>query len=376
MNRHLLPLLLCALAPACDGTEPPPSICEQAGTICTWAGLDRPGKGGDGLPPHEATLYFPMDVDFAGNGTPYIVDWNNHRIRSVEGGRMTTVVGTGVEGDQVFGSASTSMIDNPTSVAVDAQGRVAIAAWHNSFVIRYLPETGEIERICGDGSRDYVGEDGPALDATTDLPSGVAYDHQGRLLIVDQANQRIRRIDAEGVITSIVGIGEPGFGGDGGPATEAQIHNPVGQTALPAGRVVSASDGTLYFADTGNHRVRRIDPDGTITTLAGVGSPGFSGEGTPATEAQLSSPRDVAVDAAGDVYIADASNHCVRRVDADGLIHTFAGQCAQCGDVGDGGPALEAKLDRPYGLAFDPWGRLFIVDTYNHRIRVVAAADE
>ena len=245
----------------------------------------------------------------------------------------------------------------------------------SSYIVRYDPKSGALERICGDGSRTYVGEDGPALDATTDLPSGVAFDYEGRLLIVDQANQRIRRIGTDGVITSLVGTGEPGYGGDDGPASEAQIHNPVGQTALPAGRVVAAPDGTLFFADTGNHRVRRISPDGIITTLAGTGSPGFSGEGTAAAEAQLNEPRDVEVDEQGRVYIADASNHCVRVVDQEGLIHTFAGQCGLRGDLGDGGDALEAKLDRPYGLAFDPWGRLFVVDTYNHRIRVVAPLD-
>ena len=288
---------------------------------------------------------------------------------------MTTVVGSGVEGDLTFGPALDSMIDNPTSVAVDALGRVTIAAWHNSFIVRYLPETGMLERVCGDGSRTYIGEGGPALDATTDLPSGVAFDHEGRLLIVDQANQRIRRIDEEGVISSIVGNGVPGYGGDGGLATEAQIHNPVGQTALPAGRVVADSDGTLYFADTGNNRVRRVSADGTISTFAGTGTAGFAGEGTAAIDAQLNEPRDVEVDDQGNVYIADTSNHCVRVVDSDGMIATSVGQCGLRGDLGDGGPALEAKLDRPYGLAFDPWGRLFVVDTYNHRIRVVSPSE-
>lgn len=368
--RILAPILVAILS-ACAASDPAPSVCDEPGVVCTWAGIDRPGKTGDGEPPHKATLYFPMDVAFDLSGTPYIADWNNHRIRSVSGGLMTTVAGTGVEGDLTFGPAADSMLDHPTSIAVDDQGRVTIAAWHNSFIIRYLPKTGELERVCGDGSRTYEGEGGPALDSTTDLPSGVSFDSMGRLLIVDQANQRIRRIDEEGVITSIVGTGEPGFGGDDGPATEAQIHNPVGQTALPAGRVVSAPDGTLYFADTGNHRVRRVDVDGTITTLAGTGEPGYSGEGGPASAAQLNEPRDVELDEDGNLYIADTSNHCVRVVDADGSIHTFAGQCAQRGDLGDGGDALEAKFDRPYGLAFDPWGRLFVVDTYNHRIRVV-----
>jgi sugar lactone lactonase YvrE len=372
--RFALALAL-ALLIACDPGEPDPSVCNEPGNICTWAGIDRKGKDGDGKPPHEAALYFPMDIAFHTDGTPYIADWNNHRIRSVADGLMVTVVGTGTEGDLAFGPGIDSMLDNPTSVAVDAQGRVIIAAWHNSYIVRYVPETGMLERVCGDGSRDYIGEDGPALDATTDLPSGVAFDQEGRLLIVDQANQRIRRIGHDGVIHSIVGNGEPGYGGDGGPATEAEIHNPVGQTALPAGRVLAAPDGTLYFADTGNNRVRKIAPDGTITTLAGTGKAGYSGDGGAANQAKLNEPRDVELDAEGRVYIADSSNHCVRRVDTDGTIHTHAGQCGQRSsydDEADGGPAVEAKLDRPYGLAFDPWNRLFIVDTYNHRIRVVA----
>jgi sugar lactone lactonase YvrE len=248
---------------------------------------------------------------------------------------------------------------------------VAITAWHNSMVVGWEADTGELVPICGSGERSYTGDGGPAVDATVDLPAAVEFDEQDRLLIVDQASQRLRRIDHEGVITSIAGTGIPGYTGDGAAAIEAQIHAPVGQTALPAGRLAVAPDGTIYHGDRGNHCVRRIDPDGTIHTVAGTGKSGYSGDGGPATEAELNNPVGVALDAHGRLYIADTENHCVRRLDLDGTIHTVVGTCTERGDRGEGGPPTEARLDRPYGVTVSPDGDLYVVDTYNHRIRRV-----
>ena len=368
------PLLVSFLVLAACGSpaEPPGTVCDESGVICTWMGTGTAGKGGDGLRPWEATVYFPMDVDFDLDGTPYVADWNNHRVRTVIDEMVVTLVGTGVEGAVTLGPGTETMLDNPTSVAVAPDGTVAISAWHNSRVVRYDPATGEVTTICGDGSRDYIGEDGPAVDATTDLPAAVAYDPLGRLILVDQANQRLRRIEHDGLIHCIAGTGEPGYSGDGGPAIEAQIHAPVGQTAYPAGGLTVDSDGVIFHADSGNHLIRRIDPEGMISTVAGNGEGGYGGDGGSALDGKLNRPCDVAVDKAGNLFIADTDNHCVRVVDTSGTIHTYVGECGQRGGSGDGGQAVDARLDRPYGVTTDPWGRLFVTDTYNHRIRVIS----
>ncbi|MEE2779524.1 MAG: hypothetical protein VYE15_03300 [Myxococcota bacterium] len=357
----------CVVEPACD---------PEPGDLCTWLGQFRPGSSqSDPTPVADATLRFPMDLDFAPDGSAYFADWLNHSIRAVRDGEVHTVVGTRREAEVVFGPGTDSPLDNPTSVAISPTGYVAIAAWHNSMVVGWNPETEEVEPICGSGTREWSGDGGPALDANVDLPAAVTYDETGLLIIVDQASQRLRRIDETGVIDTFAGTGEPGFAGDGGPAIEAEIHAPVGQTALPAGGITVTDDGTIYHADSGNDRVRRIDPDGTITTIAGNGDPGYSGDGGAATDAELNRPCDVAVDAEGRVYIADTDNHCVRRVDTDGTIHTAIGTCTARGDRGDGGPATEARLDRPYGVSVGPEGFVYVVDTYNHRIRRMLPTD-
>jgi DNA-binding beta-propeller fold protein YncE len=149
------------------------------------------------------------------------------------------------------------------------------------------------------------------------------------------------------------------------------IYSPVGQAAPPTSRIAMDSRGNLYLADTGNHRIRKIDPNGIITTVAGNGSADFSGDGGPATAAALRFPTDVDVDSEGNVYIADTFNSCIRKVDTQGIITTFAGKGDEPGFEGDGGSRLAAKLDRPYGIAFDSKGNFYIADTHNHRIRVI-----
>jgi DNA-binding beta-propeller fold protein YncE len=231
-----------------------------------------------------------------------------------------------------------------------------------------------LARVCGDGSRSYAGDGGPAIDALLDLPVSTVVDEMGRMYITDQANNRIRRIELDGTIRTIAGTGVPGYSGDGGPADQAQIRLPSGQSAPPVGRLAFAPNGDLFLADYRNDRIRRIRPDGAghvIDTVAGNGTYGYSGDGGPATSASLRGPADVAVDADGNLYIADTFNACIRRVDADGIITTFAGTPEQHGFGGDGGPPGEALLDRPYGIAFNAAGDLFIADTHNQRIRVI-----
>jgi sugar lactone lactonase YvrE len=193
--------------------------------------------------------------------------------------------------------------------------------------------------------------------------AGVAVDSLGNLYIADTNNHRIRKVTPAGMISTIVGTGIAGYSGDGGPAAEAQIY-------MPHGVEIDAS-GNLYIADTWNSRIRKVTPAGVITTVTGTGTSGFSGDGGPATLARLSYPKDITLDAAGNLYIADYTNHRVRKVTLAGIISTVAGM-GRSGFSGDGGPATAAQLDHPTSIALDAAGNLYISDSLNHRIRKVA----
>ncbi len=420
MLRAIAGTALAATACTQETTDEPP--CQGEGVICTYLGNGEAGLGEDGMPPLEVSLYLPQDLTFGPDGQPYVIDWNNHRIRTIdEDGAVQTIIGTGYLGDATDGPARDVSLNHPTHVAFDDQDRMLVSAWHNSKVMRYDPDTEELTTLCGTGGRDYGGDDGPAQMAVLDLPVATVFDGEGRMLIMDQANQRIRRVDHDGVITTVVGPSkalEPvptglarvcttdamtgaeqckfcleaeaedpmcagrkpqGFAGDEGPGTEAVLYQPFSQSAPPAGRMEMGPDGTLYFCDTGNHRVRTLDEDGMVRTVAGSGpaefdrkfAGGYEGDGGPATEALLRNPSDVAVAPSGQLYIADTHNSCVRKVDEDGEISTVAGTCGERGFEGDGAPANEALLNRPYGVALDEDGNLYIADTHNHVIRVV-----
>jgi sugar lactone lactonase YvrE len=394
-SKMLLALLSPALlSAACGRLKEPMGQAEPtgvaalgfdcgAGNICTVAGTGIAGDGEDGDKALETRLYLPQDATFGPDGRLYVVDWNNHRVRALNGDlTMTIVAGIGELGASVD-DPSTNRLNHPTNVAFDPMapaGEMIIAAWHNSRIKKVTLDSGAIVDVCGTGKRGFGGNGGPASTAILDLPVGVAFDPAGNMLIADQANQMIRRVDrATDVITTIAGTGhcadavnpDPCVLNDGGPATAAGFHFPIGQAASPGGRIAVGPDGSIYVADTENFRLRRIDPAGTITTVAGNGTWGYAGDGGPAAEAKLGRLADVAVGPDGDIYIADTDNDCVRVVTPDGLISTFAGRCAQRGFSGDGGPATAAQLNRPYGVAVGPSGEVFIADTHNNRIRVV-----
>lgn len=366
------------MAPGCDRGHECPRL---AGTLCTVAGTGAPGLGGEGLAPLDSALYLPQDVTIGPDGEAFVVDWNNHRVRVMRDGIIDTVLGTGTLGDG-FDPASERTeaapldlsLDHPTHVLFAANGDMIVSAWHNSQVIRLVAKTGLVERVAGTGRRSFNGDDKPRLEADLDLPVATAWGADGALLICDQANQRIRRLDLQdeaGIVTTIVGDGTKGYSGDGGPAEQAQIHLPTSQSGPPAGRIATDALGQVYLADTVNHVIRRVDAGGIITTLAGTGAAGNGPEDVAATDCALNTPSDVAIDQGGAVFIADTHNSCVRRVDPSGRITTVAGRCGQGGDSGDGGPATEARLDRPYGVEVAPDGSLWIADTHNHVIRVV-----
>ena len=338
--------------------------------IDTFAG----GGIGDGGPAVDARVNRPEDVALDGAGNLYVADTRNNRIRRIDTeGIITTVAGTwdrGYTGDN--GPAVSARLNHPASVAVDVEGNVYIADIANNR-IRRIDASGTITTIAGSGEvglygQGYSGDGGPAVEAKLAYPSDVIVDGAGNLYVADKDNNRIRRIDTEGIITTIAGMGEPGYSGDNGPATEAQLNFPWSLAFDGA--------GNLYIADSGNHRVRRVDAEGTITTVAGTGTMGdpdlggYSGDGGPATEAQLSWPRSLAFDGAGNLYIADTDNDRIRRMDASGTITTIAGTGGRRFS-GDGGPAVDATVGRPQGMAVDSAGNLYIASRYNHRIRRV-----
>jgi sugar lactone lactonase YvrE len=232
-----------------------------------------------------------------------------------------------------------------------------------------------IRSIAGTGQPGLAGDGGAAARAQLSLPLGLAVDGAGDLYVTDAGNHRIRRITAKGLIATVAGSGATGylegsFAGDGGPGTEAELNVPSAVAIGPG--------SALIVADTRNNRVRKLEPGGTIVTVAGNGTEGFGGDGGAATDAELDFPSGLAVDRAGNIYIADTNNHRVRKVTPTGIITTVAGSgptgYLAGGFAGDGGPATAARLSRPFGLALGPAGHLYIADGFNNRIRTVTHA--
>ena len=344
---------------------------DSAGTITTVAGtgwwFDAPRFGGDGGPAAQAQLFLPAGVTVDGSGNLYIADRGNNRIRKVDsGGTITTVAGTGEDAFSGDGGpAVQAQLDDPPGVTADGSGNLYIADQGNNR-IRKVDSAGTITTIAG-GERwsRDLGDGGPAVQAHLYEPTGVAVDGSGNLYIADPGNGRIRKVDSVGTITTVAGRGGVGFSGDGGPAVEARLRDPTG--------VAVDGSGNLYIADPGNDRIRKVDSAGTITTIAGTGEDGFGGDGGPAAQAHLSYPYGVAVDGKGNVYIADSNNRRIRKVDSAGTITTIAGT-GEDGFGGDGGPAAQAQLHDPYGVAVDGKGNVYIADSNNHRIRKVDSA--
>ena len=332
------------------------------GIISIVAGNGLSRGGGDGGPATGASLAYPVGLALDSSGNLYIADDYNSNVRKVDtNGIITTVAGDGGQGGFAGdgGPATKALLANPAGIAVDKSGNLYIADRGNDR-IRKVTADGIISTIAGGSTSGFHGDGGPAVDATFTLPTSIAVDSSGNLFIADTNNAAIRRISPSGIITTVAGNGQWGFTGDNAQATKAQL-------AGPQGVAVDAS-GNLYIADTLNQRIRRVDPSGVITTIAGTGAAGFSGDGSAATAASFSTPIAVAVDASGAIYVADLDNNRIRRFTVNGTMATFAGTTTS---AGDGGPSTQARLNTPWSIAVDSTGNLFIADRVDNRVRKV-----
>ena len=340
-------------------------VTASTGAISTVAGTGSIGYGGDSGPATAARLSFPDDVAVDSDGNLYIADTTNHRIRKVDtAGDISTFAGTGTSGDSGDGGAATAaQLNFPSGVAVDSSNNLYIADTSNHRIRKVDVTTNIISTVAGTGTAGLSNEGIQATTARLSYPHDIDVDNAGNLYIADTRNFRFRKVDTMGVITTIAGTGTLGYTGDGGAATAARISQPRG--------AVVDGDGNLYIADANNYRIRKVDAStNAISTVAGTVTGGFSGDGGAATGAELFLPYSVALDSAGNLYIADWGNHRIRKVTASGTISTVAGT----GNVGDGGSSPAAQLALPQDVAADAAGNLYIADTWNNRIRKVDAS--
>ena len=343
---------------------------EGARFITTIAGTGTSGFSGDGGPATAAQLYNPQAATLDGAGHLYIPDTTNHRVRKIDlaTGVITTVAGTGVAGYNGDGVAATAaQLNMPVALAFDGAGNLYVSDMSNRRVRRIDAATGLISTVAGTGAYGFGGDDGLATEAVLQDPHGLAFDAAGNLFIADSTSSRVRKVNAAtGIITTVAGGGYPAIG-DGGPATEAYLDY------VSAIRFDKA--GNLYVAAYAQGRIRRVSAaTGIISTVAGVGTWGSAGDGGPATAAQLANPVGFDFDDQGNLYIADSYNYRIRKVTAaTGLISTIAGT-GTLGFGGDGGPAAAAQFRSPGGVTVGEGGMLYVADTGNNRIRMIAEA--
>ena len=345
------------------------TTAQGASTIAIFmvAGGNGSGFKGDGKLATSASLNGPAGLAVGADGAVLVADTIDQRIRRIDstGQKILTIAGNG---DRGFGGdgrvPSVATFQDPTALAVGKDGSLFLADTANNR-IRVIRPSGTVATVAGTGESDPAGDDGAQATATTvNGPAGLAVDPAGQLFYSDTGNNRVRVIRADGTVATVAGTGVAGATGDGGPARAAQLKAPAG--------LAVAADGALLIADSGNNRIRRVAPDGTITTVAGTGGGGSGGDGGPATAAQLNLPVDVAAMPQGGFFVAEQGGNRVRRVDAQGTITRVAGTGGPRYG-GDGRAAAGSLLNAPHAVELMPSGSdLLIADTDNNRVRYVA----
>ncbi len=334
--------------------------------ITTIAGDGITQYIGDGTPATIFSLAHPEGIYVDNVLNVYVADNYNQRIRKITpGGTISTLLGngtTGYTGDG--GPASAATMNKPNGIVLDTAGNMFITEWYNSVVRRVDAVTGIITTVAGNGTSGYGGDGSSATSAQLGTPGGACLDRDNNIYIPDYANHRIRKVSAAtGIITTIAGTGTNGYTGDGGPATAATLSHPVS--------ICRDLWGNILWAEYGNNVVRKLNlTTGTISTIAGNGVNGYSGDNGPATAAKLGQPNGVFADGAGVIYISEDGNNVIRAVNTAGIIKTIVGTGAYA-YTGDGGPAKTATIYNPYGVFVDVIGNLYIADAGNSVIRKV-----
>ncbi len=334
-----------------------PAAAATDSTMTTYAGTGTAGPAGDGGPATAAQLNQPSGVWLDNAANVFVGDTFNHRIRKVTfDNKISTVAGTGVAGFSGDGGPATAAkLNGPTGVVTSSTGTMYIADTLNNRVRKV--EAGVITTVAGMGAPGMSGDGRAAMNAKLSAPTGLALSSTGSLYIADTGNNVVRELKPNGIITTFAGSGQPGFSGNTGAATKARLRAPTG---------LATRGTTVLIADTSNSQVRKVS-GGTITALAGTGAPGFSGDGGQAASARLAGPTGVGYDPLGTVYITDAGNYRVRQVTASGVISTLAGT-GTAGDSGDGGPCELAQLRALGGVSADA-DNVFFGDTGSHKVK-------
>ena len=388
-TNRLLAGAACALAiaaSACSDPAGPDGVgrteaCDDTGVACTYLGLKgETGFNGDGMHRLDTKLSQVQDMLFMPDGTVWFTDFNNFLVRKIlPDDTVVSVVGTTAPifpGDGPLGGFGPDgaagedwSLNHPTNLFEAADGNVLLVAWHNHKLLTIDRETGWVRVVCGSGAG-FAGDGSPAAQgALFKQPNDAVLADVGSIYIVDQHNQRIRRIDPDGVLDTVAGTGVAGFSGDGGQALDAEFYWDFGSNPNPSGGIAIDGD-MIYVSDTVNNRIRTIDlTTGIVETLAGNGDAAYSGDGGAAVDASLRAPRDLEIGPDGDLYIADTDNSAVRAVDLDsGEIRTVIGTGELGLDDAEALPATETMLRRPMGISFGPDGNLFVMDTLNDRV--------
>lgn len=324
------------------------TLVAQAQTISTVAGTGVAGFSGDGSAATLAKIKTPLSVGVDGSGNIFIADDYNGRIRKVNtSGIISTFSDTAI---------------SPVALAADASGNVYYFDNGDYFVYK-ISSSGVRSVFAGNGTSGYNGEGILATSAQMNMVNAIAVDGGGNVYLNDVGNQRVRKVNTSGIIATIAGNGTIGFSGDGAAATAAQLNSPEGVTV--------DGSGNIFIFDGYNFRIRKVDGAGIISTIAGNGVSGFSGDGSAATAAQIGGGQGLATDASGNVYVCDHDNQRIRKITSSGIISTVAGS-GTAGYSGDGGSALLAELNGPITVSLDPTGNLYIADGNNNRIRKVS----